>query len=156
MNNSCKHLILDTFCYFVVVPRSGSLEPSGEEEHRREGQLDRGVGASCEGNFLSARSKNRPIDPGCNAKRPERAFAGVEKSRVAHDVANSLWRSDDLGATAGGLEDAQHPGVENGHNLSQSCRDRDFADAQYEFVQDMLDAAAVSFRLAGSHNFTNP
>ena len=89
------------------------------------------------------------LDPGCGAKRLQRALASVEKASVTCDASNPLRRSDDLGIASGGLQDAEDPGVEYRNNLRQARRDCDFADPQYEFAQDIVDATSASFRLSG-------
>ncbi len=111
-------------------------------------QAFRGDRSTRERDFFSAWSKNGGANPGCSAKRPKRTFAGVEKSRVAHGLADGLRGSDDFRIASGGPQDAQHSRVEHGRDLGQSGGDRDFADAQNEFAQDMIDAVSVSFRLA--------
>jgi hypothetical protein len=99
--------------------------------------------------LFGARSKNCVLDPRYGAKRLQRSLAGIKEAGVAHDAANPLWCPDNLDIASGGLQDAEDPGVENRNDLRQPRRDRDFADAQYELSQDIVDDTSASFWLAG-------
>ena len=90
---------------------------------------------SGERNLLGSRRKHRVVDPGRRAKRFEGTLAGVEEAGVAHDLADLLGRSDDLGVASGGPQDAKDSGVKDGRDLGQPGRDRNFADAQDEFAR---------------------
>jgi hypothetical protein len=89
------------------------------------------------------------LDSRYRAKRLQRSLACIEEASVAHDAADPLRRPDNLGITSGGLQDAEDPGVEDRNDLRQPRRDRDFADAQYELAQDIVDASSASFWLSG-------
>jgi hypothetical protein len=88
------------------------------------------------------------VNPGRRAKRFEGTIAGIEKAGVGYDVADPLRRSDNLGIASGIPQDAKDSGVKDGCDLGQPSGDRHFSDAQNELVQGVVDAAAVSFRLA--------
>jgi hypothetical protein len=90
------------------------------------------------------------LDPRYGAKPLQRSLAGIEEAGVAHDAADPLRCPDNLGIASGGLQDAEDPGVENRNDLRQPRRDRDFANAQYELAQDIVDATSASFWLAGN------
>src|SRR5271166_890446 len=94
------------------------------------------------------RRAQEPNAAGRGAKRPQRTFAGVEKTRVTHGVPDSLRPSNDLGITARRFDNAEHPGVENTHDLGQSRKQRNFADAENEFIEHIIDPAPTSFGLA--------
>src|SRR5271168_1407195 len=102
---------------------------------------------SGERELCRARSEDRALDPERSAEVSQRAFAGVEKTGVTHGPADSLRPANDLGIASRGSQDAENPGVEHGHNLGQPGGDRDFADAQYELAQSIIDAVPASIRL---------
>ena len=83
------------------------------------------------------------LDPRYSAKRLQRSLAGIEEAGVAHDSADPLRCPDNLDIASGGLQDAEDPGVENRNDLRQPRRDRDFANAQYELAQHIVDATSV-------------
>ena len=66
---------------------------------------------------MSVWGKDGAINPGCSAKCLKRPLTGIKKGRVAHNVADALRRSDDLGVAASGLENTQHPDVKHSRHL---------------------------------------
>jgi hypothetical protein len=115
-----------------------------------------GVKRLSERQFLRLRRQHRAFYSKRIADRLKRPFAGIEQTRVAHRIANSLGSSDDLRIATGSSEHAIYPSVENRDDLSQPRHDGNLSDASQEFPKRKVDAVLTPLWLAVRYDSANP
>ena len=78
---------------------------------------------------------------------PQDAWACLEEPGVGHDVADALRPPDDPRLAYRSLQHAKNAGVENGDDLGQSRKNRDFCDAHDQLAENIADPVRHVLRL---------